>query len=417
MRRAWVFLLLIVGIAATPSRGDNWPAWRGPLGTGQCAERDLPLQWSAEEGIAWKIALEAPGNSTPIVWDDRIFLTEALDRGARRCVTCLDRSDGRLIWRKEIPFDGKEPTHNTNPFCSASPVTDGKRVFAWHGSAGVVAYDFEGKQLWHRDLGPFHHIWGNAASPVLYENTVLFHLGPGPVVQLLALDQETGETVWKLDLPASKDADQWKGSWSTPIVRPLPAGGHELLLSTPQRLLGLDPKSGQLRWEARGLSDLVYTSPVYSDEVVVAMSGYRGPAIGVRLGGEGDVTETHRLWRVEPNPQRIGSAAVVGDHAYILNDPGILQCIELKTGRDVLQTRLTGKSWSSMVATADHRLYVIDMDAQTFVLEASPEAKVLARNALPKETTRASLAVSDGQIFARTYQHLYCIGTRRPSAQ
>jgi outer membrane protein assembly factor BamB len=399
-------------VPATAFAGD-WPAWRGPAGTGVSDERGVPIEWSASENITWKTPLPDQGNSTPIVWGDRVFVTQALEKGARRTVMCFDRGDGKLLWQGEVPFSGKEPTHDTNPYCSASPVTDGERVIAWHGSAGMVAYDFEGQELWRRDLGPFEHIWGNAASPVIHGELVIAHLGPGPQTILAAFDKKTGQDVWRRELADArgKDADQWKGSWSTPVLRPI-AGGHELLVSLPQQVSAFDPATGADRWTCRGLGDLVYTSVLFGDDTVVAMSGYGGPALATRAGEKGDVTDTHRLWLVEGNPQRVGSGVVVGQHIFILEETGVAECIELATGKSLWEERLGAKSWSSM-AHVDGRLYVIDMDGETFVLAANPEkCEIIARNPLG-ELTRGSLAFSDGQIFIRTYQKLYCIGERR----
>jgi outer membrane protein assembly factor BamB len=182
-----------------------------------------------------------------------------------------------------------------------------------------------------------------------------------------------------------------------------------LLLSLPNRLWAVEPTTGKDVWSCGGLGDLVYTSPIVSDDVVVSMSGYGGPAMAVKSGGSGDVTETHRLWRqaMPKPPQRVGSGAVVGGNVFIHNEP-YASCVDAKTGEQRWQQRLAERSWCSMVHVAG-RLYVSNEAGTTFVFEPSPEAcKVLAENKL-EELTRASIAVSDGQIFLRTYEHLYCI--------
>jgi outer membrane protein assembly factor BamB len=406
-------LLLLAGLAFA----ENWPAWRGPRGDGTSAEKGLPTKWSPTENVRWKVKLPGPGNSTPVVWGERVFLTQSLDRaGTRRAVLCLHRKDGHELWRKEIAFKGKEPTHDTNPYCSASPVTDGEVVVASHGSAGVVCYDLDGKQLWHRDLGPFVHIWGTGSSPVLHGGLVILPCGPGKRTFLLAVDRKTGNDVWKKDEPGGQSGlkgTKWTGSWSTPTL--LRVGGKDqLLMSWPGALKAYDPKTGDLLWTCKGLTDLVYTSPLATPEVVVAMSGFYGAALAVRTGGKGDVTASHRLWRHPPgNPQRIGSGVIVGEHLYHVNaGPGTAQCIELKTGKDLWdKKRLGGDHWGSLVH-ADGKLYATDQSGTTFVLAASPKFEVLERNRLG-ERTNASLAVSDGDVFIRTYRHLWCIG--RPS--
>ena len=399
---------------------DDWPAWRGAAQNGVTGETGLPETWSNTENVAWKVPLPGPGNSTPAIFGDRVFVTCASEGGAVRSVLCFDRAAGKALWRRDTKFAGREATHDTNPYCSASPVTDGRRVFAWHGSAGVVAYAADGRPLWHRDLGPFRHVWGNAASPVLHEDKLILNLGPGPESRLVALDAASGKTLWENDLPEAKGKapDHWKGSWSTPVLHSLsaaPAPTWIVVLSLPGYVAGFDPADGREVWRCRGLGDLVYTNPVVGNGVVVAMSGYQGPAIGMRLpapGERGDLTDTHRLWREEKPQQRVGSGVVAGDHFYIVNDPGVAQCFELKTGRQVWRKRAAGSTWASSVLSGD-RIYVTDQSGATVVFRASPEKfEVLHVNELG-ETTRASPAVSDGQIFIRTHENLYCIGVRK----
>jgi outer membrane protein assembly factor BamB len=418
MLRTAPLLALLLAFSTPWLCAGNWPQWRGPLGTGVSQERGLPTHWTASENVAWKVPMADRGNSTPIVWGERVFITAAIEKEQKRGLVCFDRADGKLLWEQYVVYEEPETTHQTNPYCSASPVTDGQCIVAWHGSAGIYAYDLAGKELWRRDLGKFDHIWGNAASPILYGDLVITSCGPGLTCFLVALDKRTGEEVWRRDLPEaqSKTPEQFYGSWSTPVLRPT-AARDELLLSLPRQLRALDPKSGRDLWRTGGLTDLVYTSPVYGDGLVVAMSGYHGAAIGVQAASaeQGELSEEQRLWRIEKNPQRVGSGVIVGEYLYILNEPGVAYCMELKTGKNVWEERLGGKSWSSMVY-ADGRLYVAHENGETSVLEASPEFKLIAKNPLARnDLTRASLACSDGQIFIRTYQNLYCIGERKPS--
>jgi len=396
---------------------DNWPAWRGPEASGHCKDRNLPLKWSPSEKVRWKVPLPAPGNSTPIVWGDRIFLTQATDNGKQRSLWCLDRRDGKLLWQRTIAYPQREPTHETNPYCSASPATDGQRVVVSFGSAGLACYDFEGKQLWHRELGECRHIWGNAASPVLFDNLVFLNFGPGERTFLLAVDRETGKDVWKAEEPDGKFGDkgaaEWIGSWSTPVVANL-NGREELIMSWPGAVKSYHPRTGELLWFCKGLDKdkgqgrLVYTSPLVSPQVIVAMAGFGGPYLAIKSGGTGDVTESHRLWRVPSGPQRIGSGVILGQHLYMLNTPGTLQCFELATGKSLWTERAATETWGSLVC-ADGRLYVTSLEGETVVLAAKPVFEVLSRNSL-KERTLASIAVSEGAIFLRTYKHLWCIG-------
>jgi outer membrane protein assembly factor BamB len=335
----------------------------------------------------------------------------------KRSLLCLDRADGKLLWQKDVAYDDKESTHPTNPFCSASPATDGERVVVSHGSAGMYCYDFSGKELWKYDLGKLEHIWGNASSPILYGELAILWCGPGERQFLLALDKKTGKEVWKRDEPGGASGlggnKSWIGSWSTPIVAKI-GGLDHLVLSVPDKVKAFDPTTGNELWSCGGLTKLVYTSPVYADGIVVAMSGFHGSALAVKVGGSGDITKD-RLWHhTKSNPQRIGSGVVVGEHLYMLEESGTPHCFELKTGKEVWETQVEkrpgGSSWSSMVA-ADGRLYIVNRNGDTLVLAASPKYEQLAFNRLG-EHTDASIAVANGELFIRTHKHLWCIGSK-----
>ena len=399
-------------ILSRPASADDWPAWRGPTGQGATRETDLPLEWGRERNVRWRTPLPGPGNSTPVVAGGRVFLTQAMDGGRRRATLCLDRKDGSVRWERVVEHLEPEPTHDTNPYCSASPVTDGERVVVVHGSAGAFAYDFEGAELWRKELGKLHHIWGNAASPVIHGGTCYLHCGPGARTFLLALDARSGAERWRRELPGGAEGragerESWTGSWSTPLV----AGdgdGAFLLVSHAGRLVAHALDSGEELWSCDGLGKLVYTTPLFDDGVAVAMSGFHGPLMAVRGGGAGDVGAARRLWRHERGPQRIGSGVIHRGRIYVLDDGGIAECLELETGKSVWKERAGTRSWSSIVLSGD-RLYALDQKGTTHVLRAAPSFEVLARNELG-ETTRASPAVSNGEVFIRTYEGLWCIG-------
>jgi outer membrane protein assembly factor BamB len=342
-----------------------------------------------------------------------------VEKENRRTVMCFDRTSGKVLWQQGPTYTEKELTHATNPQCSASPVTDGDRVIASFGSAGLYCYSMDGKKLWNRDLGKQTHIWGNAASPMIYGDLCVLNFGPGDRTFLLALNKANGETVWQHDEPGGDSGIEkpgkkpgWIGSWSTPLF--ISVGGRdELVLSYPNRVVAFSPKDGQEIWTCSGLNPLSYTSPLFAQGIVVAMGGYNGMALAVLANGEGDVTSTKRLWHHPKSRQRIGSGVIAGNYVFVLDDPGIAECLELKTGKLVWENRLSGPasakdSWSSMVLSGD-KIYVINKGGDAFVLKASPEFQLLATNSIG-ETTLASLAPADGQFFIRTYQHLWCIG-------
>jgi outer membrane protein assembly factor BamB len=405
---------------ATSGLAANWPTWRGPQGDGVTTETNLPLTWSATDNVKWKIDLPAPGNSTPIIWGDRIFLTQAV--GDRRTVMCLDRKDGKVLWQEGPTWSEKEQTHQANPFCAASPITDGERVIAWFGSAGMYAWDLAGKELWHIDLGKQDHIWGYGSSPILLGDLCILNFGPGPGSFIVAVDKRTGKQAWRFDVPSPAVSEGpgsgqgWTGTWSTPVVAKID-GHDQIVAGLPGAVYGIDPSNGREIWHCNGLNPLVYAQPLVVDNVIVGLGGFSGFAIGLRGGGTGDVTESNRIWQEKRNPQRIGSGVVVDGKIYVGSDPGFVQVIDPKTGERLLNVRppvppQKASSWSSFVRAGD-RLYLVTKSSDTLVFRADPKMELLADNALNDGMTNASLAVSDGQLFIRTYAHLWCISAAK----
>ncbi len=201
MHVAPIASLLFVLTALAPAQAENWPGWRGPHGDGISAESKFPTHWSRQDNVRWKVALPEAGNSTPIVWGDRVFVTQAMDAGKRRTVLCLDRRTGKRLWQSGVDAPEMERTHETNPYCSPSPVTDGESVFAWFGSAGLVAFDFDGKIRWRRPLGKIDHVFGYGTSPILHGDLCILSFGPGSREFAVAVSKKTGEIVWQFDAP------------------------------------------------------------------------------------------------------------------------------------------------------------------------------------------------------------------------
>jgi outer membrane protein assembly factor BamB len=432
---AWLLIALTGSVSAA-----NWPGWRGPEGSGISVEKNLPLHWTTNENVRWRVSLPDPGNSTPVVWGKKVFLTQAINTENRRIVMCLDRGTGRLLWRSGATWAEPEPKVDDNPPCTPSPVTDGRRVIVWFGSAGVYCYDFEGRELWHRDLGQQMHQWGYASSPVLYKGLCLINFGPGNRSFVVALDKKTGRIVWKFHVPAiSDDIDRQElggpdasageaaslklseiaGSWATPLI--VPATGHdELVVALPLRLLALAPRTGELLWNCEGPNIGAYSSPFYGEGFVgYSGSGFRNNLMVVQPGGRGDVTKAKRLW-LQPlaNSQtHFGAGVIFRGYMYLVNYAGIAECFELKSGKAIWKERLpstggSGESWSSPVLAGD-LLHVANRNADVFVLKAAPKFELLAVNSIGSERMNSSLAVSDGDIFIRTHKNLWCIGTKR----
>jgi outer membrane protein assembly factor BamB len=417
--KAYLPALLSLLLPATPGSANSWPAWRGdPAGSGVSGAAGLPTEWGKDKNVRWRVELPEAGNSTPIVHDGRVFVTQPVTAEKWRGLMCFDLKDGRLLWKSGLVYDKPEKTHNTNPYCSPSPATDGSIVVAAYGSAGVAAYDFEGKQLWHRDLGPVEHEWGTSSSPVLHGDLCFVYHGPGTGAGLFALHKSTGEVVWKFDEPkwvtgtrtdgfAGKD-DGIIGSFSTPIL--VKAGGREeLVMSFPMEMKAFDPKTGEILWTCAGLNPLVYASPVAAGDIVLAMGGYNGNSIAVKTGGSGDVTATHRLWHEVRHNGGIGTGVVHGDYYYY--GGSVVSCMEIKTGKEVWKARLpdAGGSWGSYLLAGD-RIYALSQKGSTAIFRANPEKlEVIAQSDLGEQTNSSPVPAGDAMII-RTHEALWCVG-------
>ncbi|MBI5757874.1 MAG: PQQ-binding-like beta-propeller repeat protein, partial [Planctomycetales bacterium] len=248
MKRNAILLVLFIAACSAVEAAD-WPGWRGPTGQGFCEEKNVPLKWSDKENVKWKISLEHQGNSTPVIWGDRIFLTQANKDGAVRSLLCFARADGKLLWQKDVAYPDMERNWNPNWYGNASPAIDGQRVVVSFGSAGMYCFDFDGQELWKRiDLGKWEHAFGNGSSPVLYGDLAILWCGPNEKSGrnfLLAVNKQTGKTVW--------EHDEKSGSWGTPLITKI-EGRDQLLLGMSPHLKGFDPKTGQELWLCKGLS-------------------------------------------------------------------------------------------------------------------------------------------------------------------
>jgi len=413
-------LLLILTALPTTGRADDWPFFRGPARDGVSSDTQVPLQWGKDNNVVWRVPLPQTGNSSPIIAKGKVFLTCAQDKqGRRRALYCFDRATGKELWSKVVTWDPADPSHAENPYCGSTPATDGQRVIVWHGSAGLYCYDLDGHELWHKDLGPFRHIWGYASSPIIHGDRVYLNGGPGARSFVVALDKTNGTILWQTDEPGGapdRDAQHpdWLGSWSTPLVTTLD-GKEQLLVFQPLHVNAYDLDTGKVLWTHGGAGLLAYTDVVIGDvagagKLGVAMAGYGGKAVGFKLGGSGDTSATHRLWQSTAKPpQRIGSGIILDSHFYIPNENGI-ECLDPLTGKSIWSHRIPGQTfWSSLIA-ASGRLYATSQKGTTFVFEANPTTwKLLATNDLG-EHTNATPAISDHQLFIRTWQALYCIG-------
>jgi len=398
---------------------SDWPGFRGPRGNG-IVEGTAPVEWNAEENIAWKVALPQPSNGSPIVVGGRVLVTSAEDTaGKQRSTYCFDAKTGEQLWVKTVEIDQELPHHKTNPHCSSTPVSDGKRVVVWHASAGLHCYDMDGNEVWQRDLGEFRHMWGYGTSPIIHHGKVILNTGPGEKSFVTALDLETGKTIWRQDEVEAGTINQREdkaphGSWTTPVVAQVD-GKDQIVVIHPKRVVAYDAESGEIVWSCDGLrhkrGDLAYSSPVIAGDLCYVIGGYKGPSMAIRMNGSGNVTESHRLFRKEESPQSIGSGVFLDGSIYFpfADAAKGLQCIDPKTGEARWSQRTPAAQWGSLVL-CDGRFYVTGQDGTTVVFKPSPAGyEELAKNELG-ETCNGTPAISDGHLYIRTVEHLYCIG-------
>lgn len=423
-------LLLSASLVSAPGPSPtNWAHWRGPSMQGYADDPHVPLTWSEEKNVAWKTRLPGVGNSTPIVWGDRIVLTASSTDGQERLVLCLRASDGKLLWQqtasKGVP-PGK--SHSWNGFASASCTTDGDHVYAFFGTPGLFCYDLAGTKVWQHNFGVFTSEagWGTAASPFLYEDLVIQNcdndgtkaLPAGkPSDQaapeaLVALNKKTGKVVW------TTPRDMGRG-FSTPCLIPTAGGRIDLVLNGPLGVVGYDPRTGAERWRCMRTASgdqqrFGEPMPVFNNEAMFIESGRPGPCQGIRLPGEGNISKSHVIWQGARKGHRdVASPILVDGLIYAADNKGLLSCIELKTGKELYNDRIgNGKALASPVLVRGKLLFVLD-DGMTVVVELGPKLQIAGRNKLGDGTALdfgASPAIANGRLYLRSQSFLYCLG-------
>jgi outer membrane protein assembly factor BamB len=421
--RSSLALLLILSVEPVIFAAD-WPAFRGPKGNGVSDEKQAPLEWNKDNNVKWTAALPQPGNGSPIVSNGKVFVTCAEDtKGHQRSLYCFDRKTGEKVWVKTVEYAKDEPTHETNMYCGTTPAADGRRVVVWHSSAGLYCYDFAGKELWKKDLGEFQHMWGYGSSPVIHDDRVILNSGPGKKeIFVAAFALADGKQLWRTDEPFQGDGEYrakegaydkaYMGSWTTPLVATID-GKEQAICTMPKRVVSYDLNDGKILWYCEGIraknGDLAYSSPSLDGDVCVVTGGFGGPALAVKVEGEGNITDKQRLWRRESNPQSIGSGVIVDGYLYRPNaGPGTIECIDPQTGKTLWDER-AGTYWGSITYVAG-RCYAPGQDGVMLVFKPSPKKfDLLAKNSLG-EGTNSTPAISDGEFFIRTLKSLYCIG-------
>jgi len=407
--------LLLLALAAW---GEDWPQWRGPSLNGISGETGLPLHWSTTENIAWKLEMPGRSGATPIIWGNRIFLNVA--EGDDLELWCVDKAKGTVIWKKRLAAGNYKI--NKQNMSSPSPVTDGKNVWAITGTGVLKGFDFDGNELWMRDIqkdyGKFGLNWGYASSPLLYEDSLYVQVLHGTHTHdgsyILRIDKKTGKTVWRVVRPTDAVRES-PDAYTTPAL--LRYGDRvEVVITGGDCITAHDPATGKEVWRGTGFNPdkhenyRVVASPVVYDDVVYAPTRVR-PLIAFRGGGQGDVSQSHKLWSFANGPD-VPTPVTDGKYFYTVNDHGIMWCLDARTGAEIWGgQRIKPAVYSSSPVLADGRIYLTNEDGLTTVVKAGPRFEVLAQNDLD-DYTLSSPAISEGRIYLRTGKFLWAIGGR-----
>ncbi len=410
----------------------NWAQWRGPLGTGAAVDAKPPLHWSADENVAWKTTIPGRGHGSPVVWSDRVFVLTAkpvgkelparmsgrpgahdnlpVDHEHEFIVLALDRQTGEIVWQTSVhrglPVEGG---HRSASLASASPVTDGRHIYAHFGSHGLYCLDWHGHVIWQESLGQMHskHGHGEGSSPALWGNHLIVNWDHEEQSFLIALDKRDGTTLWRRPR-------QEVTSWSTPIVIETDDGPQVIVCGT-DRVRGYDLKTGETIWECGGMSANIVATPVFGDEMLFVGSSYEKRALlAIRIpGASGDITDSdHVVWRRTRGTPYVPSMLLHDGGLYFLaHYQNILTRVNAATGLESpgpLRLGALTNIYASPVAAGDY-VYVTDLEGTTMVIQSGEVPRALAVNQLD-EPVSASVAIAGNQLFIRGEEHLYCIG-------
>lgn len=449
--RIAVFLAVVsvISIHCSSSDAQHWPQFRGQRGDGLAVESSHPAEWSADKHVAWKTKIPGVGWSQPIVWGDKVFVTTAVANQQHRPdggnwspgdgigglsaflgsvrrppnveyqwkLLCLDLATGKIAW-EQVAHLGKPtiPVHPNNSYATETPATDGDRVIADFGPAGVYCYDFSGKLLWNKDLGtyPIQMDWGMASSPVLHGDRVFVQYDNEKQSFLVALDKKSGTEVWRADRVE-------RSNWCTPYIW-RNEQRTELVAGGGTKIRSYDPDTGELLWEISAAGRCT-PSPVGNEKLLYLdsadrLTGTRGIVAAIRPGASGDISlagdsasSEFVAWSAKLNGGRVASPLLTDDCLYLVEQQsGIVRCLDAQTGKQHYRQRLPGVAgvtaspWES-----SGKRFFLDQGGQTFVLAAGPELKVLAKNRLDDPMFWSSPAVAGDALLLRGIDHLYCI--------
>ncbi len=417
--------LTVSAWGVTPACAENWPGWRGPRGDGSSVETDLPLHWNGETGenIIWKVPLAGEGHSSPIVWEDRVFLASCLTDKQERILICLARENGEQLWQRVVLRAPLEAKHALNSFASGTPATDGERVYVAFLEAGdkqvpapnvgterlinpgqmvVAAYDFDGHQRWLVKTGGFVSAHGFCSCPVLFKDLVIVNGDHDGDSYVVALDKETGDERWRVD------REHKTRSYVTPLIREID-GRTQMVMSGSKCIVSFDPHDGSRHWEIDGPTEQFVASMVYDGSLFFMTAGFPDyHVMGIRPDGQGDVTDSHVAWHQTSARCYVPSPVVLDGYLLVADDRGTANCFAAADGEHLWKERL-GKHYSASLVHADGLVYFTADDGVTKIVRPGKQLNVVAENSLGEDCF-ASPAISAGRILIRGERNLFCIG-------
>lgn len=404
--------LTILGFLHSTGMASDWPRFRGENGTGVVADKDVPVEFGPTKNLVWKVPIAGVGNSSPIVWKQRVYLQTATADGKERLMLCLSLRDGKVLWQKSAPGSTAK-THAKSSLASGSAATDGERVYMpfWDGTRlSITAFDLEGKIVWTHDLGPFKSQHGAGHSPIVHAGKVIIANDQDDFAEIVALDAATGNVAWKSPRKA------FKASYSTPVLLERNGESDVVVVSTAGAA-GLDPASGSERWRwnwtTNDLQLRTVGSPVMTQGMIF-FGGGNGPgdrhSVGVRLEGKGELPAENMEWQTRKLLPYVPSMLPHGEHVFFVNDKGIAGCFAAKTGTVLWSNRVGDADVTASPLLIDGKIYVINEKGSAFVFAADTKEFKLLSSCELDEVVRASPAVADNRLLIRGREHLFCFG-------
>jgi outer membrane protein assembly factor BamB len=400
---------VVLGAMLTRADADNWPRYRGENGSGVSGEKGLPKTWSPGE-YAWNIELPGEGHSSPVIWDNRVFVTSAIDEGAVRYLICLDAKTGDELWTQAAGFN-RSLKHVKSSWASATPATDGERVyvlFADKESFVAAAYDFDGNLAWRRNIGRYESHHGQGASPIVFEDLLIVPNDQDGPSSILALDRRTGETVW------SALRTSVLTSYATPIVVQGDGFPPQLVCSSSTMgITSLDPTNGQLNWASGEMPARTVSSPLFDGKAVIQQCGSRGggallTAVNPFSIAEGGKPNT--VFSRTKNLPYVPTPIAYENHLYLWNDNGVVHCLKGDSG-DIIWTKRIGGNFTGSPICVDGTLYIISEEGKVVVIAASPRYEKYGESLLD-DPSHSTPAMANGRLYLRTFHRLACLEAR-----